>query len=595
METFKRANLTLKLFLSYVILVVFPFFISSFVLSSTSSENIQKNTTSYINLFAEQLSSTVEKYIGELDRMTRVLTLDETLCDILTSPLPDNAVASYNYTQYLQTEILKMMTQQPSIRNITFIGENGLLFCGPNNNIANKSSFFEITQTDSLEDSNRKMYLSAAHIPTYLLLDFSRREEPVFTLTRPLYSENQKVGTVVLTVTCQNMLDAININPSLLESGARIVVTNKDNKIIADTSADFVPNSLSDSSYITFTVSENELEQKLYFSDTGKYLNSTVIIDKNQLFKSTIAFNRIAIMLILFLIVGIILLSAYFSRKLVHPLKLLRNATNKFASGNYSVRIPVTSNDEIGDLCSSFNFMTEQTQDLLDRVYHYQIATKQAQLEALQNQISPHFLHNTLEIIRMKALINKDKEVAVMVQTLAKLFRITLDRTSNIVKIRDELEHVETYLTIQNMRFNNRYKFTNLVPEEFLDYSIIKLTLQPLVENAIKHGFSRTFGDEEIQIRAQADDNDLIIQVIDNGVGILPENLDRIHQKLDHLDTPISDADHNSIGIINISDRIRLEYGEGYFLKIHPNLPRGTIVELRIPMNYNLEMVPDLD
>ncbi|WP_281550036.1 cache domain-containing sensor histidine kinase [Murimonas intestini] len=594
MNLIKKASLAAKLLISYVVLVVFPFLISSLVLSSTSASNIKNNTLSYINLFVEQISSNIDSYIGELDRMTRVATLDNTLVDLLTASPESDKMANYNAAKYLHNEMLKLMTQQPSIRNVTYVGANGMIYSGTSNEIKDLPSFYEITHADRLDELNQKVYISAAHIPSYLLVDFGRSKEPVFTLTRFLYTfDKKKIGAIVLNVTCQDLLDAININSSLLESGARIVITNQDNTIVADTSGNFTPEYLNDPEYMTFAATEQEDGQDMYFSNSSDTLTSTVIINRNQLFKSTHDFNQFAVVLVVMLIILIILLSGYFSYKLVKPLKLLKNAANECAAGNYSIRIPVESKDEIGSLCSSFNFMTEEIQNLLDRVYHYQLATKQAQLEALQNQISPHFLHNTLEIIRMKALINKDKEVAVMVQTLAKLFRITLDRTSNIVTVRDELEHVETYLTIQNMRFNNRYRFTRHVPEELLDCSIIKLTLQPLVENCIQHGFVQTFGDEEISISVEETGNDLIISVSDNGVGIEETNLKRIQNNLEHTGPSEEGAVHNSIGIVNISDRIRLEYGQGYYLRLYANSPRGTTVQLCIPKNYNMEILPE--
>lgn len=591
----KKTSFALKLFFSYLALVIIPFFISTLILSSTSSSNIENNTLSYIHLFVEQISSNIDSYIGELDRMTRITTLDANLCSLLTEPVSSQKVELYHQTKYLENEMLKMMTQQPSIRNIAFVGTNGVIYSGPSNSVRDESLFFETTRSDFTDHTQPNLYLSSAHVPSYLLVDYQQNAEPVFTLTRFLYTDDRRpIGSVVLTIACRDLMDAISINPSLLESGARIIITNKENEIVADTSPAFIPENLKDSSYLRFSVSDSNLEDELCFSDSSGSLNSAVIINRNQLFKSTLDFNRSAIFLVVLLIGVIILLSASFSRMLVRPLKLLEDAANECASGNYSIRIPVTSEDEIGSLCASFNFMTEQIQNLLDRVYHYQLATKQAQLEALQNQINPHFLHNTLEIIRMKALINQDREVAGMVQTLAKLFRITLDRTSNIVKIKDELEHVETYLTIQNMRFADRFKFTNLVPDELLDCSILKLTLQPLVENAIKHGFSRTFGNEEIQICAEENDNKLTIRVIDNGTGIAPEHLEQIRQKLAHRDTPERKDSRNSIGIINISDRIQLEYGAEYSLQIYRNSPHGTIVELCIPKNYSPEILPEL-
>lgn len=268
----KKANLATKLFFSYLLLVIFPFFISTLVLSSTSSDNIETNTLSYIDLFVEQLSANMDNYIDSMDRMTKVVALDSELCEILTRLVNDDKATIYHQTQYLETQILQMMTQYPGIRNITFVGANGMIYSGPSNQIADE---------EALED--------------------------------------------------------------------------------------------------------------LLFSDDSEALNSTVIISKARLFKSTMDFNHTAIGLIALLMGIIILLSLYFSHKLLQPLKHLRNATNELAVGNYSIRIPVTSKDEIGDLCTRFNFMTEQTQNLMNRVYHYQLATKQAKLEALQNQINPHF------------------------------------------------------------------------------------------------------------------------------------------------------------------------------------------------------------
>jgi two-component system, sensor histidine kinase YesM len=586
---FKNTNLRRKLLLSYIALVVFPFMISTLMLSLTSALNIKNNTLSYINLFSEQISSNIDSYIGELDRMTRIAVLDDTLCKVLTTPSDLTGVDSYTANQHMNNEILKLMTQKPDIINITYIGANGSVYSGTSNAIQDMDLFNEITHAFKPEQYTQDLYISKAHIPNYLLVNMNQKNIPHFTITRFLYTLNKEyIGAIVLCISCQDLLDAININSSLIENGARIVITNRENAILADTSDEFIADNLGNSQYYTFNPSQDDPEN-MYFSSSSNQLTTTVIIDKDQLFKSTSDFNTLSMFLNFILILMIVVLSFYFSYHLMKPIKLLQHAATECASGNYNVKIPVYSQDEIGKLCNSFNFMTEQIQTLLDTVYHYQLATKQAQLEALQNQINPHFLHNTLEIIRMKALINKDTEVAQMVQTLAKLFRITLDRTTNIVYMKDELEHVTTYLAIQNMRFNNRFRFVSNVPENLLHCSIIKLTLQPLVENCIKHGFLKTFGDEQITIEVSEKEENLYIFISDNGVGIDPDNLTRLNDKINQKSTDATFAS-DSIGIVNIADRIRLEYGVGYYLRIVPNLPRGTTVELKIPKNMNIHI-----
>lgn len=586
---YRNTNLRRKLFLSYLFLVVFPFLMSTLMLSLTSSSNIKNNTLSYINLFSEQISSNIDSYIGELDRMTRIAILDETLCKLLTTKEDLAGVDSYIANQHMNNEILKLMTQKPDIINITYIGANGMVYSGTSNAIQDMTLFNQITHAYQPEQYTQNLYISKAHIPNYLLVNVNQKKVPHFTITRFLYTLNKEyIGAIVLCISCQDLLDTININPSLLENGARIVITNEDNTILADTSEKFNAENVDDSNYYIFDPQENDPDN-MYFSSSSNQLTTTVIINKSQLFKSTSDFNTLSLFLNFILIVAIIVLSFYFSYRLMKPIKLLQHAATECASGNYTVQIPVYSQDEIGELCTSFNFMTTQIQTLLDKVYHYQLATKQAQLESLQNQINPHFLHNTLEIIRMKALINKDSEVADMVQTLAKLFRITLDRTTNIVSIKDELEHVTTYLAIQNMRFNNRFHFISNVPEALLNCSIIKLTLQPLVENCIKHGFTKTFGDEQITITLEEKENDLFIFICDNGVGIDAHNLKRMNEKINHTSADGETID-DSIGIVNIADRIRLEYGVDYYLHILPNTPRGTTIELKIPKSMNIHI-----
>ena len=584
-------RLVTKLILSYALLIALPFSLSSFILGRTSTENIKKNTLTYINLFVTQINSNIDSYISELDRMTKVAVLDTALCNYLTEE-NESAVYSYEADQYLSRYMLKLMTQQPNIQTVTFIGRNGKVFTGTSNSIQNMEAFRQVTGLDSLDPSKRNLYISNAHIPSYLIIN---SKEPVFCVVRNLYSlDNTYTGSIVLNIVCSNVLDIININPSLLESGARIIISNSQKQVIADTSDDFNYENLSAGPMdFSSDTESNAYNRNMYFSNTSQFsgLTTTVIIDRGQLFQSTEAFNLFSTTLSIILMAAIFILSIYFSFKLVKPIRQLQTATEECARGNYDISIPIQSQDEIGMLCSSFNTMAYKIKNLLESVYLYQLQNKQAQLEALQNQINPHFLHNTLETIRMKALINKDREVANMIKILARLFRITLDRTHNIVSLKDELEHVQTYIDIQNMRFDNRFHLEVHAPEELMNCSIIKLTLQPIVENCIVHGFSQTFHNETVTIDIEEKDSDLLIQISDNGKGIDQENLDRILRKIHHID--IKDTgylEHNSIGLINISERIQLEYGPQYCLDIQSVQPHGTCVVIKIPKNKMMQI-----
>ena len=587
MKYFKPHHLLTKLLFSYTLLILIPFSLSSFILGKTSTQNIKENTLTYITLFVDQISSNIDSYISELDRMTKVSILDDSLCEYLTS---DDSTAAYSYAadQYLSQYMLKLMTQQPNIQTITLVGQNGKTFTGTSNFIQNKKAFQEITRLDHLSTDEKGLYISSAHIPSYLIIN---SKEPVFCVVRNLYSlTNAYTGSIVLNIDCSNILDVININPLLLESGARIIVTNQSGQVITDTSPSFDQDISDSSAPLTFSpeAAQDEDPDTLCFSDTSSFsgLTTTVIVNRKQLFYSSEKFYVFSTTIIILLGIALLIFSIMFSIQLVKPIKDLQEAMKQCSDGNYDICLSTNSCDEIGLLCKNFNTMAFKIKTLLESVYVYQLKNKQAQLEALQNQINPHFLHNTLEAIRMQAIINKDREVANMIKILARLFRITLDRTHNVVSINDELEHVKTYVEIQNMRFHQRFHLDIQVPEQLLNCSIIKLTLQPIVENCITHGFSQTFENETISIHITEAGNDLLINVSDNGKGIDPDNMQRLLSKLRHTDTePAAPMRHNSIGIVNISERIRLEYGENYYLDIKPLEPHGTAVIIKIPKN----------
>lgn len=589
MKRFRNFRLITKLLLSYALIVALPFSLSSFILGRTSTENIKKNTLTYISLFTKQISSNIDSYISELDRMTKVAVLDTKLFEYLT--VETNSAASYyEADQYLSGYMLKLMTQQPNIQTVTFIGKNGRVFTGTSNYIQNTEEFVKITELKSIKEDQHKLYLSNAHIPSYLIIN---SKEPIFCVVKNLYSmDNNYTGSIILNIVCKNVLDVININPSLLENGARIIITNSKQQVLADTSEDFNYENLAKNHLLTFSADIVD-SQNMIFSNTSEFsgLTTTVIIAKGQLFHSTETFNRYSGILTVILMIVIFILAVYFSFQLLKPVKQLQTATEECAKGNYDILIPIQSFDEIGMLCSSFNIMAAKIKYLMERVYLFQLQSKQAQLEALQNQINPHFLHNTLETIRMKALINKDREVAGMIKLLARLFRITLDHTQNIVTLQDELEHVQTYIDIQNLRFDNRFHLNLSIVPELKDCSIIKLSLQPIVENCIVHGFSQTFDNEAITINAESSDSDIYITISDNGKGIDKENLERILNKIQHINIKKPESDkHNSIGIINISERILLEYGSDYYLDIKQNIPNGTKVIIKIPKNKHIPL-----
>lgn len=218
-----------------------------------------------------------------------------------------------------------------------------------------------------------------------------------------------------------------------------------------------------------------------------------------------------------------------------------------------------------------------------------QVLDSQAEISSLQSQINPHFLYNTLETIRGKALAHKEEDIATMIEMLARLFRYNISRSDKVASLAEEVENVRNYITIQNFRFENRFRLIEDFSDlgETIDRCLLPtLTLQPLVENAIHHGLERKEGRGTILLRGFLTDEELIVQVQDDGVGIDEETLAHIRDSLMHSEAvPVSQKSgaHNGIALANVQRRIRLSYGANYGLNIMSASGFGTKVEIVLP------------
>ena len=222
--------------------------------------------------------------------------------------------------------------------------------------------------------------------------------------------------------------------------------------------------------------------------------------------------------------------------------------------------------------------MVDQLKQLTDDIVREHEQKQKSELDALQSQINPHFLYNALDIIVWMIEKGQPKEAVNIVTALARLFRISLSRGKNIIPVLDELEHVQNYLTIQSMRYKNKFSYAIEMEKEVKDLSIIKLVVQPLVENAIYHGMDFMDGDGLITIRANIVGDELHLSVADNGLGMKPEVVERLLIE----NTPVSKG--SGVGLKNVNERIKLYFGDRYGVLIESEPDAGTCITLVLPI-----------
>ncbi|WP_245855887.1 cache domain-containing sensor histidine kinase [Paenibacillus rigui] len=281
--------------------------------------------------------------------------------------------------------------------------------------------------------------------------------------------------------------------------------------------------------------------------------------------------------------VSLMLVALWFSNRFSGPIRSITKQMSKVESGNFNSYVAVQSADEIGLLARGFNKMVERLQNYIDEVYVAQIKQKQAELNALKSQIRPHYLYNTLEVIRMSAVANDDHEVGEMILSLSHQLKYVLDSGVETVKLLEEKANIDQYFRLMEFRYGeHRLALDFRFDAEVLQYKVPKLSIQPIVENAIYHGIMPKSGKGTIRITAEklADDK-LCITIDDDGVGMSEEALERVRHKL--TGSPVSESS-GGIGIKNVHERIAALYGAPYGIEMNSSLHIGTSVRMMIPI-----------
>ena len=277
-------------------------------------------------------------------------------------------------------------------------------------------------------------------------------------------------------------------------------------------------------------------------------------------------------------IIALIVLRAY-SKIVNAPVRSLIKSMNAFENQaeNFRYKGGNESVTELRIISSSFEHMANTIQNLMERVHREEQELRKTELKALQAQINPHFLYNTLDSIQWMCEQGKTKDAAEMVRALARLFRISISRGRELITIKEELQHAENYLIIQSYRYRSQFSYTIDASDELMDCLCNKITIQPLIENAIYHGIDRMVDEGEIKITVKPaeDDDDILITVSDNGVGMTKEQCGKILAK--------DRSDSGGIGVKNVNDRLKIYFGKKYGLSIESELDVGTTVTVRIP------------
>ena len=308
------------------------------------------------------------------------------------------------------------------------------------------------------------------------------------------------------------------------------------------------------------------------------------ILPYKSILKDVDHLNTLFVLLLLSLFVITIIISYRFSARITNPLVQLTRGMERIKNGEFQFTIPATSDDEVGALVRNFNSMTNQIDYLIKKNETIELLRKETELQALQQQINPHFLYNTLEIVIGLSSENESKKVIAICKNLGSMFRYNLN-SQRVVSIRDELNHIRSYTQILEYRFDGKFKVVYSINPDVYEYRTVKFILQPFVENAISHGFRNIIRDGLLLMHVDWYEERIRFTISDNGSGIDREKLDEINTTLLHYGSnSIEKSDiPPHLGIINVFMRLKLLFQDRFRFSIESGVNQGTTVNIEIP------------
>lgn len=586
-------SLKSKLVTIFVILTTIPLSIVGIVSFSQASSTIERKTIESTTQIAEQLNQSISLTLQMGERFTKIIQTDEVI-KFLT--LPENV----QYRKYQGAkEIIKLFKLYRDtfedyewIRGIYIIGFNGNNICESHGLYTLHKDWESISTINKILERPKEL-----HIIPNSNIDYAREpmKMDVISLgkTIEIPTTNQVIGVIIIDID-KKAIEELCEKISIGETGYFSIISKEEdivtiydsdtlnkygefneqslNRIINEQSGHFVEKVNGSKEFIVFNTLSN-----VGWKVIGR-------VELKDLMGSAYTIRGITIIVVLLCIIFTAILYLFISERLTRPIRNLKEKMKQAEQGNFiDVEARCDNKDEIGDLYGSFNKMINNIIQLIEDNKKEQQALKKAELKALQAQINPHFLYNTLDAIVWMTETNKNDKVVEITKAFSSFFRIALSKGNEWITLSEEIEHTRSYLIIQGMRYSDILTYQIDVEDSILNCRILKLILQPIVENALYHGIKNKRTPGLIRVSAgRINGSRLCLEVIDNGNGMTKERLKEVVAYVN--DDSLSSKKGEGYGLRNVNQRIKLYYGRQYGLTIDSEYKEGTRISIIIPL-----------
>ncbi|URN94688.1 MAG: sensor histidine kinase [Candidatus Pristimantibacillus lignocellulolyticus] len=585
---FKRQKIYYKIIMIYFPLVIIPLLIVSgislIINSNSTIETAEKNVADESKLIVTRIDSIVNQ--AESFSISAMLDLNKEVKLKELPPViekPNEILINDDYELRNQVENRLAYAQMifPEVESAVYIDRNYYIYKTDNLLVEGTVEGIKSEMFEQVEQSNGSIVWFSMQTRDYWTLD---NDQPVLTLGKKILDTNtmELMGYLFVNINekaLSNVYDTIGIEASsgyyIVDGEGMIISSNNSEDILS-----YVDNGRWEimkhqDSYVmntTNTDGKEIIQSSLIFETHDWRLINEIRID--ELTSEILKVSRLIVIVAVFALVLAIIGAIILSRSIASPIIVLAKHMSRIRDGNLNKLVEVDSYDEIGVLSKGLNMMLVRISDLLTSIKEEQTKKREYELALIQEQIKPHFFYNTLELIYIFCKSGDGERASKATKALGDFYRVALSNGRELITLGEEINNLNSYLYIQQMRYSDLFNFTISVDEKLKEYIIPKLTLQPLVENAIYHGLKESRGFGSIHISGYIDGQLIHIVVADNGVGMEETQLQKIMS---------SESHEQHFGMRSVNERIKLYFGENYGLKIKSKQNEGTQITIIIP------------
>ncbi len=574
-----------KIWYANTVVIIIPLLVLTVLGNIISSRLIVdktiKDTQANLNLMAYSL----ENLVVYSEQITKLVVINSDVQQTLKKYKNSYSTKWHEDSRLTQTYLDYVVDLNEVISSITLRTVDGKMISSTSvdSNKINKESDFYTTVNQDLWNKHGQVIWKNIHKVDYYI---NMPEIDSFSLFRAVIDGGtaEIIGTVQMNIS-QTELAKLFITSNNLSDREQQFIVDEKGIVIASNDYNMLYQDITQKPYYKYIATSTDNQGEIYTIDGTK-----VLVVPNQFkklnwqvvglypIKELTADKNKNTLLILYTGLGCMIISVVIAtliaKSISRPISILADTMQSVSEGDLEVAVEISSQDEVGYLSKTFNEMVTKMSYMMQQIYVEQKNKRNLELGALQSQINPHFLYNTLDSVCALSQLGRNEDIFLMAKSIAMFYRKVLSQGKNIVTIKEELEMIQNYMYIQGIRYSGKFEFIIDVDEAIYDYPIVKLSIQPLVENAIYHGLKHRKTNGLLKIKGSIQKNFIIISVIDNGIGMAYEQL---------KSAMCLGSNKKSYGLWSVNERIKLYFGKDYGLSIDSKEDEGTTVDITLP------------